>query len=103
MLGPVTQAFHQRCGVQKGALTSSFPLSSVSDPSSSANDAEGKVAAVSSANDLTAVMGRLWGLFHDKLVLVLGPEMGVGVVLTVTLEIVAVVGGGWRGRLMSPV
>ena len=85
VLGLLMQAFHHRCGARNGALTSSFPLSSVSEPSPNADEEEGKVVAVSSAHELTAAIGRLWGLLHDELGVELGPAMVAGAVLTVAL------------------
>lgn len=104
VLGLAMVPFHHRCGVQKGALTSSFSSSSVSEPSPRAGNTEGKVAAVSSTHDPTAAIGRVWDLFLGAVFPELGPATVLAGMLTVAFEVVGVdSGGGWRGWLMSPV
>jgi hypothetical protein len=90
--------------MRKGALTSSFSSSSVSEPSPSADDAEGNVAAVSSAHDPTAVIGQLWDLFFGAVPFELGLVTAEVGTLTVLFDVPGVDGcGGWRGWLMRPV
>ena len=73
---------------------SSLYLSSVSNPSPRADDAAGKVAAVSSAHELTAATGCVWFRLHDNEAPEPGPAMGALVVVVVVFRTLFMVGGG---------
>ena len=70
----------------------------MSEPSLSVDDAEGKVAAVSSAHDPMAAIGQLWFLFLDAVLPELRPAVAVAGMLRAVFDVPGVDGGGgWRG------